>query len=42
MVSVIGLGENNDLTDWFIPEEKRAELPLEKSTGTFILLAIYY
>lgn len=33
MSNVIGLGDDNDLQDWFLPEDKRAELPLEENTG---------
>ena len=34
MSVVMGLGDNDDLYDWFIPEEKRPDLPLQKAIGT--------
>jgi hypothetical protein len=39
MSVMIGLGDDGELYDWFIPEEKRPDLPLEKSTGTSLPLS---
>lgn len=38
MPSVIGLGEDDKLADWFVPEDKRAELPLEKPDGMYLFV----
>lgn len=39
MSAVLGLGENDELYDWFIPEDKRPDLPLELKTGIAPFLA---
>ena len=38
MSVVIGLGDDDQLYDWFLPEEKRPDLPLERTTGITLYL----